>query len=153
MSCNRSHGYCDSVGIVEVLHRLCTPDFKWQGSSNGGKNQNQKHSLGLQKKKTQKILQTPKNRPNFLVIKIYSWNYATETCYSSNFHESFRLLWIPKKSLLKSSYPKRYCRRFSTQKYPENWKFQTHKNPLIIPVTWNSEAGWHDQSEALPRCG
>ena len=35
----------------------------------------------------------------------------------------------PIKTVLKSSYPKNTCQNFTTQ----NRKFQTHKNPLIIP--------------------
>ena len=44
----------------------------------------------------------------------------------------------PKKSLLKSSYPKKYLPNFFPKK-SENRKFQTQKNPLNIPVTWNPE--------------
>ena len=44
-----------------------------------------------------------------------------------------------KKSLLKSSYPKKYLPNFRTQKNPRIGKFQTQKNPLIIPITWNPE--------------
>ena len=69
MSCNRSHGYCDSIGIVEVLPSwLCTPDFKWQGSLNGGKNQNQKNSQGLQTKPP-KNPSNPKKSAEFLSHK------------------------------------------------------------------------------------
>ena len=37
----------------------------------------------------------------------------------------------PKKFLLKSSHPK-----YTYPKKARNWKFQTLKNPSIIPVTW-----------------
>ena len=44
-----------------------------------------------------------------------------------------------KKSLAKSSWPKKYLLKFS---YPQkSWDqiFQTPKTPSIIPVTWNPE--------------
>ena len=44
-----------------------------------------------------------------------------------------------KKSLLKSTYPKKYMPKFLDPKKTRNWKFHTHKNPSIIPVTWNLE--------------
>ena len=47
----------------------------------------------------------------------------------------------PKKSLLKSSYQKKYLPKFSYPKKSPNRKFQTQKNPSIIPVTWNPERG------------
>ena len=65
------------VGKTTILHMDKgggTPDFKWQGCLNGGKNQNPKKSLGLQTK-PQKIpgpkFNPPKNpMPNFWAIKI-----------------------------------------------------------------------------------
>ena len=41
----------------------------------------------------------------------------------------------PKKSLLKSS----YLNQIFVAKKSRNWKFQTQKNPSIIPVIWNPE--------------
>ena len=49
------------------------------------------------------------------------------------------LFTTPQKSLLKLSYPKKYLPNFRTQKKSENRKFQTQKNPSIIPITWNPE--------------
>ena len=51
----------------------------------------------------------------------------------------FRFFWIPPKCPLKSSYPKKYLPKFSNPKKSRNRKFQTKKNPLIIPITWNPE--------------
>ena len=45
----------------------------------------------------------------------------------------------PPKSLLKSSYQKKYLPKFSYPKKSWNLKFQTQKNPSIISVTWNNE--------------
>ena len=45
----------------------------------------------------------------------------------------------PKKYLLKSSYQNKYSPKFSHAKKSRNKKFQTPKNLLIIPVTWNTE--------------
>ena len=45
----------------------------------------------------------------------------------------------PQKYLLKSSYQNKYSPKFSHAKKSRNKKFQTPKNLLIIPVTWNSE--------------
>ena len=93
-----------------------TPDFKWQGWSNGGKNQ------------------TPKNsHAEFPSHKNFQRNYAAGI--RGNYHESSDCLEYPKKSLLKSRYPKNTCGNFPNQ----NWKFQTPKNPSIITVTWNPE--------------
>ena len=64
---------------------------------------------------------------NFQPIKIYSRNYVA--WIGGNYHEFSDCFECPKKSLLKSSYPKK----------SQNRKFQTLKNPLIIPVTWNLE--------------
>ena len=70
---------------------------------------------------------------NFQPIKIYLRNYVA--WISGNYHEFSDCFECPKKSLLKSSYPKNTCHNFP----PQNRKFQTLKNPLIIPVTWNLE--------------
>ena len=40
---------------------------------------------------------------------------------------------------LKSSCPKKNLPKFSYPKKSQNRKFETPKNPLIIPVTWNPE--------------
>ena len=62
----------------------------------------------------------------------------------------FTLFWIPQKSVIKSSHPKKF----------QYLKFQTPKNPLIIPVNWNQESksekkqdGNEQQAtEYLPKC-
>ena len=45
----------------------------------------------------------------------------------------------PKKSHLKSSYPKRLVPKCSYLKASWNWKFQTQKNPSIVAVIWNPD--------------
>ena len=50
-------------------------------------------------------------------------------------HYQFFLNITPKKSLLKSSYPKKYLPNFRIQKNPAIKNFKPKKNPSIIPVT------------------
>ena len=62
----------------------------------------------------------------------------------------FTMFWIPQKSLIKSSHPKKF----------QYLKFQTPKNPLIIPVNWNQESksekkqdgNQQQATEYLPKC-
>ena len=70
--------------------------------------------------------------------QIGSWGELSRIMFS----RIFRLFWIPpppQKSLPKSSDQKNTCQNFPTQKISRNQKFQTPKNPSIIPVTWNPE--------------
>ena len=77
---------------------------------------------------------TPKNsHAEFPSHKNFQRNYAAGI--RGNYHESSDCLEHPKKSLLKSSYPKNTFGNFPNQ----NWKFQTQKNPSIITVNWNPE--------------
>ena len=46
----------------------------------------------------------------------------------------------PKNSYLNQAPPKNTCQNFPTQTKSWNQKFQTQKNPLIIPVTWNPKS-------------
>lgn len=67
-------------------------------------------------------------------IVLYLQVYLARICrrHPGALQRIFRLCWIPKKSLFKSSQTKR--------KYLPNFqKFQTHKNPSITHLTWNSE--------------
>ena len=52
-----------------------------------------------------------------------------------NYHASSDSFEYPQKCPLKSSYPKKYLPKFSNPKKSQNRKFQTQKNPLIIPIT------------------
>ena len=109
--------------------------------SNGSKNQNPKKSLGLQTK-PQKI-PGPKFNPKKSQLpnhKNFQRNYAARI--HRNYHKSSDCLEYPQKSLLKSSYPKKYLPKFSYLKKSRNWKFQTPKNPLIIPVVWSFLSIW-----------
>ena len=68
--------------------------------------------------------------PNFRAINI---SRGTSRPGYEGTIKNLKIVWIPplppKKTLLKSSYPKK----------SRNRKFQTPKNPWIIPVTWNPE--------------
>ena len=45
----------------------------------------------------------------------------------------------PKNTYLNQATPRKYLPKFSYPKKSRNRKFQTPKNPSIIPVTWNPE--------------
>ena len=59
------------------------------------------------------------------LVVLYSQNYAAEI--RRHYHESSDCFEYPKKSLLKSSHPKKYLPNFPTQKNSRNRKFQTQK--------------------------
>ena len=112
-----------------------TPDFKWQGWSNRGENQKPKKipaDQNLAPKKSHAEFPSLKN----FQIALNDITRKTETL----------VLNTPKKSLLKSSYPKKNTwPKFSyPQKIP---KLKNNistpplppQNPSIIPVTWNLE--------------
>ena len=54
---------------------------------------------------------------------------------------------IPKNSYLNQAPQKNTCQNFPTQTKSWNQKFQTQKNPLIIPVTWNPKKKWLTNSQ------
>ena len=100
-----------------------TLDFKRQGWSNGGRNQNPKKSLDQN-----------------LTPKIPCWISEPSTFPESikwyDYHESLYCFEYPKKSLLKSSYPKNAYQNFPTQKDPEIENFKPKK---ILPSSlWRS---------------
>ena len=95
-----------------------TPEFKWQGWSNGGKNQNPKKSVGLQTK-PQKI-PGPKFNPPKIPCRIsqpQKFPGSIKWHYTKNRNISFE---YPKKS------QKILAKIFLPQKFP-NRKFQTPK--------------------------
>ena len=113
-----------------------TPDFKWQGRSNGGKYRNHPKSLGLQTKKSlDQTIPTPHTRE---LLRI------------------FRLFWIPPKIPTKIMLPRKILTKIFLPKKSRYWKFHTPKNSLIIPVTWNPEnppghkSMKSDSSEKMP---
>ena len=61
------------------------------------------------------------------------------TLSHEHYHESSDCFEYPKKSLLKSSHPKKCLPNLLTQKNPGLDSFKPQKNPSIIPVTWNPE--------------
>ena len=82
-----------------------TLDFKWQGWSNGGRNQNQKKIPGPK-------INPPKNpMPNFQNLKIsrkqnrFGW-ILYWLGYAQALPQIFRLFWIPQKIPAKLSHPK-----------------------------------------------
>ena len=73
--------------------------------------------------------------PNFWTIKIF-WTESIKWYNRKIEPFSFE---YPKKSHLKSSYPKRLLPKCFYLKASWNWKFQTHKSPSIVAVIWNPE--------------
>ena len=103
-------------------------DFKWQGWSNGGKNQNPKKSLyqNLTPQKSETEFPNHKNFPESI-----KW-YNTKIGPFSFEH--------PKKSLLKIKLvPQKILAKIFLLKSIPNWKFQTQKNLSSVAVTWNPE--------------
>ena len=93
-----------------------TPDFKLQGWSNGGKNQNPKKYLDQN-------LIPKKSHADFPSHK----NFQSNTYYTArirrNYHESSDCFEYPKKFLLKSSYPKfSYPNKIPKSKIPNPQK-------------------------------
>ena len=114
------------------LNLICflgrAPDFKWQGWSNGGKNQNPKKSLhqNLTSQKSETEFPNHKNFPESI-----KW-YNTKIGPFSFEH--------PKKSLLKIKLvPQKILAKIFLPKSIPNWKFQTQRNLSSVAVTWNPE--------------
>ena len=111
-----------------------THDFKWQQLLNGGIKtpQNPKGFKQIPKRSLDQNL-----TPKIWAIKIYLHNYAAGI--RGNYHKSSGGFEYPKKSLHLDQPTQNSTCKFSNPKKSQNWKFQTPKNPLITPVTWNRE--------------
>ena len=66
---------------------------------------------------------------------LYSQNYAAGSRARRQYHESSDYSEYTKKSLLKSSHPRKYLQKFSFPKKSRYRKFHTSKNPSVTPVT------------------
>ena len=75
--------------------------------------------------KPKKLPTASNNTPKNPSQKIFQRNYAARTY--GNYHESSYCFAYPKKSLLKSSYPKKFLPKFPTQKKSQNRRFQSPK--------------------------
>ena len=119
-----------------------TPDFKWQGRSNGGKYRNHPKSLGLQTKKSlDQTIPPPRPRKKksyakFPNHKNFRRNYAAGI--RGNYYESSYCLNTPKYPT-KIKLPWKILTKIFLHEKSRYWKFQTQKNSLIIRVTWNPE--------------
>ena len=102
-----------------------TPDFKWQGRSNGGKYRNHPKSLGLQTKKSldQTIPPPPpekkKSHGKFPNHKNFQRNYAAGI--RGNYYE------IPPKVPTKLKLPWKILTKIFLPEKSRYWKFQTPK--------------------------
>ena len=97
-----------------------TPQFKWQGLSNGKKINPPLKFLGLQTKP--KELPGPKFNPQKAPVP--SHKKFPRSVKWHNYHESSDCFQYPKQSLLKSNCPKNTCQNFPTQTNPEIENFQ-----------------------------
>ena len=100
-------------------------DFKWRGWSNVGKTQNPENFLGLPTKP--KTITEPKKTFEIECLSLFLhhtiWSYHTRAL-----PRIIRLFWWPpKKSLIKSSHPKKSLPNFPTQKNPGNENFKPQK--------------------------
>ena len=88
-------------------------------------------------------LQTPKTCLVVLGIRRtgYPWHYLKYAVpgYAWHYLKYSELFWIPKTILLKSSRNPHPPPPQKKKKDSWNRKFQTPKNPSIIPITWNPE--------------
>ena len=99
-----------SVQYSQVLQQV-NPDFKWQGWPNGTKNQNLKKSLD-QKLTPQKSHAEFQSLKNLQKGKLFCLDFNRRTTGNRDLRalpQIFRLFWIAKKILLKSSHPKNTC--------------------------------------------
>ena len=114
-----------SFFLPALLPRGGTLDFKWMGMIEWGLSTKPpkipEPKIRLQKNPTPNFpaLKVHRKQNNFgctLMAELRSQDMQTTP-------RIFRLFWIPKKLLLKSSHP----------------KIETHKNPFITSVIWNTE--------------
>ena len=117
------------IGFLPRGGRGFNSDFKWQGWSNGAKNHYPKKSLDqkLAPKKSHAEslnLNRRARRPGFSVGTITILQIVLNSQNNPYLNQATK-----KKILSKFYYPKRSWNR----------KFQTPRNPVIIPVTWNPE--------------
>ena len=139
-------------GIIQLTQcsgpRGGTRDYKWQRWSNGAKSQDPKKSFGLPAKpkkipgpkiNSQKnplpilwALKVPK-RGNAITQRTAAKHICLYTLFAELHSQTLPILPnIPKKSLLKSSYPKKYLPNFRTQKNPKIENFKPKK------ILWSS---------------
>ena len=108
-----------------------TPEFKWQGWSNGGKNQNPKKSVGLQTKPPK--IPGPKFNPKKSHAEFPSHKNVQGALDDITQKIETLVLNTPKN-------PKKILAKiFLHQKIPKS-KISNPKSPSIIPVTCNLEA-------------
>ena len=118
---------CSHTRIAVAFAIWSTPDFRWQGCSNVGKNQNPKKFLdqNLTPKKSHAEIPSHKKFQKAL-------NAITRKI-------EILVLNTQKNPYLNQATQKITCQNFPTPKKSRNREFQTQNNPSIIPVTWNSE--------------
>ena len=100
-----------------------TLDFKWREWLNGGKNQNPKKSLDQE-------LTPQKCQAKLFVLFLQNYNLARIRKY-------YLVLNTPKNPYFKSNHQKINTCQFSCLKKSWNRKFQTPKNPSIMPWVHN----------------
>ena len=98
--------------------RGSTPGFKWQGWSNGGKNQNPKKSLDQNLTPKKSLAEFPSHENLQKALNYITWK--TETL----------VLNTPKYTYLNQATPRKYLPKFSYPKKSRNRKFPTHTKTL-----------------------
>ena len=101
-------------------------DFKWRGWSNVGKNQNPENSLGLPTKP--KTITGPQKNIRSWMFVFVSSSYHLKLSYASTTANLKIVLMNPKKSLIKSSHPKKSLPHFPTPKNLGNENFKPQKS-------------------------
>ena len=116
-----------------------TPDFKWQGWSNGGKNQNPKKSLGLQTK-PKKIL-GPKYNPQKIQCRTSKPQKFPESITDDITITNIQIvLNTPKNPYLnQAAQTEKTCQNFPIPKHPEIVNFKPQKIVRSSHVTRNPE--------------
>ena len=113
----------DSLRLLEPQGGIL--DFKWQGWSNGGKNQNPKTSVGLPTKPQKSLDQ--KLTPQKSHVRFPSLKHFT----------TMNLQIVL--NTLKNLYLNQYLSNFSSKKKTLKGKYQTPQKTSIISITWNLE--------------
>ena len=122
---------------------------------NGDKNQNPQNSLELQTKAKLSLDQNlrssvKKSHAEFPIRQNCQRNDAAGI--QGNYHETSDYFENPKKSLLKSSYPKNTCQNFPTQKNPEIKIFKPKKilQPSLSLEIWSTPWSCVQLQECYP---
>ena len=124
--------YCLRTVVWGQVPRRGSPDFKWQGWSNGGKKSKpKKKSLGLQTKLKKSLDQN-------LTPKKSHAEFPSHKNFQKALNDTTRKIETLVFNTQKTPYFNILAKIFQPKKIQKS-KIQSPKNPSIIPVTWNPE--------------